>query len=57
MITQLPLNFAQCFLLSQREMQVLRGMANGKTQDQIADEMGLSAQHIQVILKHYEELK
>lgn len=42
MITQLPLNFAQRFLLSAREMQVLRGMANGKTQDQMAYEMGLS---------------
>jgi DNA-binding NarL/FixJ family response regulator len=40
-----------------RDQKIISLYEDGKNIYQIADEMGLSAQHIQVILKHYEELK
>ena len=39
-----------------RDKKILSMFDDGKSVYQIADEMQLSVQHIQVILKHYEEL-
>jgi len=53
-ITQLPLDFARRFIFSRREEEVLRGIVNGKTQDQIAYELGLSTKTVR---RYTESLK
>ena len=54
MIAQLSFNFVQRFILSPREEAVLIGIVNGKTQDQIAYELGLSTKTVR---RYTESLK
>lgn len=55
MITQLSLDFRTRFILSPREEQVLSGIVNGKTMQQIAHELGVNVRTVKFYAQSIRE--